>query len=127
MSKNLNFAQKMIKLWVCQISQNKKTPCRKSKVHINAWKALKPWELMQKHAKLRPSMPMCLSSTPKHSKHSVAFKITQKHTKVMTFSHLFENFVTTFPNLLLFLQIINFMSYQTHRLKYLRAPEVDLS
>jgi hypothetical protein len=27
MSKNLIFAQKMTKLWACQISQNKKTPC----------------------------------------------------------------------------------------------------
>ncbi len=27
MSKNTIFAQKMTKLWACQISQNKKTPC----------------------------------------------------------------------------------------------------
>ncbi len=27
MSKNSIFAQKMTKLWTCQISQNKKTPC----------------------------------------------------------------------------------------------------
>jgi hypothetical protein len=99
--------------------KNLKSMGTHAKAHKSMQNCEKARQCAPKHAKV-------FASTPKHSKHSVAFKRTQKHTKMMTFSHLFENFVTTFSNLLL-LQIINFTDTQTHRLKYFRAPEVDLS
>ncbi len=40
MSKNMIFAQKLIKLWACQTCQNKKTPCRKQFLKLDVLSAI---------------------------------------------------------------------------------------